>query len=44
MNSKLVRGLHISKLTFRGLLRLFSVDLSAPQVASLNCLSRNTVH
>jgi transcriptional regulator with XRE-family HTH domain len=42
--NKYVEVAHISEHKFRELLRLFSVDLNASQIASLTGLSRNTVN
>jgi transposase len=42
--NKYVKGAHISERKFRELVRLFSVDLGAFQIASLTGLSRNTVN
>ena len=44
VKNKYVKGAHISERKFRELLRLFSVDLNASQIASLAGLSRNTVN
>ena len=42
--NKYVKGAHISERKFRELVRLFSVDLNASQIANLTGLSRNTVN
>lgn len=42
--SKYVKGAHISERKFRGLARLFSVDLDATQISKLTGPSRNTVN
>jgi hypothetical protein len=44
IKNKYAKGAHISERKFRELVRLFSVDLNASQVASLTGLSRNTVN
>jgi hypothetical protein len=44
VKNKYVKGAHISERKFRELVRLFSVDLNASQIASLIGLSRNTVN
>ena len=44
VKNKYVKGAHISERKFRELVRLFSVDLNASQIASLTGLSRNTVN
>jgi len=44
VKNKYVKGAHISERKFRELVRLFSVDLEASQIASLTGLSRNTVN
>ena len=44
VKNKYVKGAHISERKFRELVRLFSVDLGASQIASLTGLSRNTVN
>ena len=44
VKNKYAKGAHISERKFRELVRLFSVDLNASQVASLTGLSRNTVN
>jgi transposase len=44
VKNKYVKGAHISERKFRELVRLFSVDLNASQIANLTSLSRNTVN
>jgi len=44
VKNKYIKGAHISERKFRELVRLFSVDLNASQIASLTGLSRNTVN
>jgi len=42
--NKYVKGSHISDRKFREIMRLFSIDLDACQIATLSGLSRNTVN
>jgi len=44
VKNKYIKGAHISGPKFRELVRLFSVDLGATQIANLTGLSRNTVN
>ena len=44
VKNKYVKGAHISERKFRELVRLFSVDLNASQIANLTGLSRNTIN
>jgi transposase-like protein len=44
MKNKYIKVSHISEAKFRELVKLFSVDLSATQIANLTNLNRNTVN
>jgi transposase-like protein len=44
MKNKYIKVSHISEVKFRELVKLFSVDLSATQIANLTNLNRNTVN
>ena len=44
MKNKYIKVSHISEVKFRKLVKLFSVDLSATQIANLTNLNRNTVN
>ena len=44
MKNKYIKVSHISEAKFREIVKLFSVDLSATQIANLTNLNRNTIN